>query len=108
MHGRGADGRDLRGLLLTGVVMALPQLAQLFQIPAAWTTSRLGARRAAIVLVALQRQVALPLAALPWLPLPASVSRAVLVVVRAARSVLPGRFVRRVFRHPASGDAGPS
>ena len=74
--------------LLTGVVMALPQMAQLFQLPAAWATSRLGARRAAIVLVALQRQVALPLAALPWLALPAGASRAVLVVVTALAAIL--------------------
>jgi len=73
---------------LIGVVAALPQMAQLLQIPAAWTTSRLGSRRAAIVLVAAQRQVALPLAALPWLPLSAGAGRAILVVVTALAAIL--------------------
>jgi MFS family permease len=52
---------------LTGLVVALPQMAQLVQIPAAWSTARLGHRRAAVALVAASRQVMLPLCALPFL-----------------------------------------
>jgi hypothetical protein len=37
--------------LVTGALLSLSQLAQLFQFPAAWTTSWLGHRRACIVLV---------------------------------------------------------
>lgn len=73
---------------LIGLVTALPQMAQVFQLPAAWTTSRLGSRRAAIVLVAIQRQVALPLVALPWLPVPASAGRALLFAVTALAAIL--------------------
>lgn len=76
------------GPLLTGIVMALPQLAQVLQIPAAWSTAIIGHRRAAIVLVALQRQAALPLAVLPFLPLPDAVRQTVLVVVAALAAVL--------------------
>ena len=48
--------------LLTGLVVALPQMAQLFQLPAAWSTALFGRRRAAVALVAVSRQVMLPLA----------------------------------------------
>lgn len=76
------------GPLLTGVVMVLPQVAQLFQIPAAWTTSRLGSRRAAILLVSLQRQVTLPLIVLPFLHVPKAASQAVLFSVTTLAAVL--------------------
>jgi MFS family permease len=52
---------------LTGLVVALPQMAQLIQLPAAWSTAALGRRRAAVLLVAISRQVMLPLALLPFL-----------------------------------------
>ena len=42
--------------LLVGVIASLPQLAQLVQIPAAWTTSLLGHRRACLWMVGLSRQ----------------------------------------------------
>jgi MFS family permease len=76
------------GPLLIGLVMALPQIAQLFQLPAAWTTSRLGSRRAAVVLVAVQRQVTLPLVMLPFLHLPSAMSQAVLLGVTALSAIL--------------------
>ncbi len=76
------------GPLLTGVIMALPQMAQLFQIPAAWTTSRLGSRRAAIVLVSIQRQITLPLIALPYLHLPKVASQGMLLTLTALAAVL--------------------
>jgi MFS family permease len=76
------------GPLLTGAVMALPQMAQLFQVPAAWTTSRLGSRRAAIWLVAAQRQVTLPLVLLPCLHLSNKASQGTLVAVTALATIL--------------------
>lgn len=74
--------------LLTGLVVALPQLAQLFQIPAAWTTALAGHRRACVVLVGASRQVLLPLAVLPFLPLAPDAQQAVLVAVAALSAVL--------------------
>ncbi len=76
------------GPLLTGLVMALPQMAQLLQLPAAWTTSHFGSRRVAIVLVAAQRQVGLPLMALPFLPISVDTQRSVLVTVALLAAVL--------------------
>jgi MFS family permease len=76
------------GALLTGIVVALPQMAQLFQIPAAWTTSWLGHRRAAVALVVASRQVMLPLAALPFLKLSEAAAQGVLFAVAAAAAVL--------------------
>jgi len=71
-----------------GLVLALSQLAQLFQIPAAWTTSLLGRRRACIALVGLSRQAMLPLCALPFLPLSDASRQGVLIGVAALSSVL--------------------
>lgn len=51
-----------------GLIVALPQLAQLVQLPAAWITSRAGSRRTAIWAVGLSRQSLLLLCALPWTP----------------------------------------
>jgi MFS family permease len=76
------------GPLLTGVVVALPQMAALFQIPAAWSTSWLGHRRAAVALVVASRQVMLPLVALPFLSLTEGAAQAVLFSVAAAAAVL--------------------
>jgi MFS family permease len=76
------------GPLLTGLVMALPQLAQVLQIPAAWTTSRFGSRRVAIWLVAAQRQIGLPLCALPFLNLSIHVQQTVLVTVALLAALL--------------------
>ena len=57
------------GTLLTGVIVALPQLAQIVQIPGAWTTAWLGHRRACVWFVGASRLVSLPLALLPlWRP----------------------------------------
>ncbi len=76
------------GPLLTGIVVALPQMAQLFQIPAAWSTSWLGHRRAAVTLVAASRQVVLPLCALPFLPVGDATKRAILLGVASLAAVL--------------------
>src|SRR5437773_3764056 len=49
------------GALLAGVLVVLPQIAQLFHVPAAWTTARLGHRRATLLLVGAARQAYWPL-----------------------------------------------
>ncbi len=74
--------------LLTGLVVALPQMAQLFQLPAAWTTSVFGRRRAAVVLVATSRQVMLPLLAIPLLAPSERTGQALLLAVAALSAVL--------------------
>jgi MFS family permease len=68
------------GVALLG---AMPFLAQLMQLPGAWLTTRLGARRAAVLTVAVSRQAFLPLVVLPFLPLSPEAKRAVLVAVAA-------------------------
>jgi MFS family permease len=76
------------GPFLTGLVVALPQMAQLVQIPAAWSTGWLGHRRAAVGLVTASRQVLLPLAFLPFLGLSERAGQALLLAVAAATAVL--------------------
>jgi MFS family permease len=71
------------GALLAGVLAVLPQIAQLLHVPAAWTTARLGHRRAAIVLVGASRQLPWALVALPFLPLGPVGRRFVLIAVVA-------------------------
>jgi MFS family permease len=73
---------------MIGILGALPFLAQVFQLPGAWLTSRLGARRTALVSVALSRQAFLPLALLPWLPVDGAGKRALLVACCAAHHAL--------------------
>ena len=72
---------------LIGILGAMPFLAQLFQLPGAWLTSRLGARRSALWTVALSRQSFLPLVALPWVS-DAATARAVLVLCCGAHHAL--------------------
>lgn len=55
--------------LLLGVLAALPFFAQFVQFPAAWLTSRLGHKRAAVWTLTCARQVLWALVALPFLPL---------------------------------------
>jgi MFS family permease len=74
--------------LVTGLVLALSQLAQLFQLPAAWTTQLLGRRRACILLVGASRQVTLPLVALPFLPISDAGRQGVLLAVAGLSAVL--------------------
>ena len=74
--------------LEVGLVGALPSLAALVHVPAAWLTSTLGRRRVAIATVALSRQVFLPLALLPLFPAGPAAQRAVLLAVAAASAVL--------------------
>jgi hypothetical protein len=76
------------GALLAGVLVVLPQIAQLCHVPAAWTTARLGHRRAAILLVGASRQAYWPLVLLPFLPLGTDARRAVLIAVVSVAGVL--------------------
>jgi MFS family permease len=71
-----------------GLVVALPQMAQLLQVPAAWSTAVLGHRRACLLLVTASRFVPLPLALLPFLPVGASTAQWFLIGVSAAAAVL--------------------
>jgi MFS family permease len=74
--------------LLIGLVAALPQLAQLVQLPAAVTTHLLGHRRACLWMVGLSRQALLPMVVLPFLPLPDPTRQGVLLAVAALSAVL--------------------
>jgi MFS family permease len=74
--------------LEVALVGALPQLAQLVQLPAAWMTALIGRRRAALWAVGLSRQAILPLALVPLLsPSPAG-ARALLLAVAAVGAAL--------------------
>ena len=77
--------------LITGIVVALPQMAQLFQLPAAWSTALIGRRRAAVTLVAASRQMMLPLAVLPLFAPSERTAQTVLLVVAALSAVLGAR-----------------
>jgi MFS family permease len=74
--------------LEVGLVGALPQLATLVQLPAAWVTAALGRRRVALVSITLSRQVLLVLAVLPFVAAPAEAARAVLLAVAALSAAL--------------------
>jgi MFS family permease len=74
--------------LEVGLLGALPQLAQLAQLPSAWVTALLGRRRVAIAAVGLSRQALLPLAVLPLLGLSQGASRSLLLAVALASAVL--------------------
>jgi MFS family permease len=74
--------------LEVGALAALPQLAQLVQLPSAWVTAAFGRRRVAIVAVALSRQALLPLAFAPLLALGPPEARALLLGVAACAAVL--------------------
>jgi MFS family permease len=76
------------GALFTGLLVALPQIAQLLHIPGAWTTRRFGHRRACLWLVGSSRQVGLLLAALPFLPIGDGGRRVVLLGVAALAAAL--------------------
>ncbi len=74
--------------LYTGLLVALPQIAQVLHVPGAWTTALLGHRRACLWLVGASRQVLLPLATLPFLPLDDAHRRTVLLAVAGLAAVL--------------------
>jgi len=74
--------------LEVGLVGALPQLAQVVQLPAAWATALHGRRRVAIAAVTLSRQALLPLAFLPFLGLGPAPARAVVLAVASLSAAL--------------------
>jgi MFS family permease len=67
----------------TGLVAAIPQLAQVAQVPAAWASALAGRRRVALATIAVSRQAFLPLAALPLLSASPATARTLLVVAAA-------------------------
>lgn len=73
---------------LIGLLGAMPFCSQLIHLPGAWITRRLGHRNAALTFVALSRQVVLPLALLPFLPLGLHGRQVVLLVVAALAAAL--------------------
>jgi len=74
--------------LEVGLLAALPQLAQLLQLPGAWITALAGRRRVALAAVTLSRQALLPLALLPFVPAGEEVKRTLLFAVAALSAAL--------------------
>lgn len=74
--------------VLMGALWGLPHFGQILQLPASWVTSRFGRRRVTILAHGLARQITLPIAALPFLPLDTETKRAVLVALFGAASLL--------------------
>ncbi len=72
---------------LLGLLVALPQLAQCVQVPAAWVTSRAGSRRTALWAVGLSRQSLLLLTPLPWLKTGAQ-QEVLLLTIASASAIL--------------------
>lgn len=73
---------------LIGLLGALPFSAQFVQLPASWITRRLGSKRAALWTIGIGRQCVLPLAALPWLPIPLAGKQAIFLCCTFATSAL--------------------
>jgi MFS family permease len=73
---------------LVALLGALPFAAHLFQLPGAFATSRFGHRRVALVTIAIARQLFLPLALLPWLPISDDGARRLLLVLAFAHHAL--------------------
>ena len=73
---------------LIGLLGALPFASQLVHLPGAFITGRLGHRRAALLFVALSRQIVLPLALLPFLPISQAARQAALLVVAGLAAAL--------------------
>lgn len=73
--------------LVVGLLVSAPSIAQVFQLPAAYLTARLGRRRLAIAAVGASRLVILPLALLPLLPLGAGERLAMLIAVTMSSAI---------------------
>jgi hypothetical protein len=71
-----------------GLLAALPHVLQALHVPAAWATSRLGARRVARVSWLAARQLHLALAAIPWLGASVPTQRVLLLSVAGASAGL--------------------
>lgn len=76
------------GVALIGFLGALPFLAQVLQLPAARLVDRFGARRVALMSIAVARQSFLPLVALPFVHLGPAAGRALLVAAAALQGGL--------------------
>src|SRR6266851_4290065 len=74
--------------VLVGVLGALPFAAQVVQVPSAWLTRVRGSRRTALWTIGVARQLPLVLVILPWLPVPETAQRTILLAVAAASSLL--------------------
>jgi MFS family permease len=71
-----------------GLLTALPMAAQVLQLPAAWLTQRLGAKRLAVASIGTSRLVWLPMLALPFAGLSDASALAVFVVVVTVAGLL--------------------
>jgi MFS family permease len=80
---------------LIGVLGAMPRLAQLVQLPAAWLTSRFGARRVSIFGLFIARQFSWAFVLLPLLPLSPAAQCPLLLALFAIK------LVPRVIGHNA-------
>ncbi|MBS2029471.1 MAG: MFS transporter [Deltaproteobacteria bacterium] len=76
------------GPLLFAVVGALPSLAQLAQLPAAWLVTRRGARHTTVAAVTIARFLPLLLAPLPFLPVAPATQKAIFVCIVAVSAIL--------------------
>jgi MFS family permease len=74
--------------LLLAALWSVPQLSQLFMLPAAWVTTAFGRKRVAVAAQALARQITLPLAVLPLFDFTIEVKRTALLVLLSISSVL--------------------
>jgi MFS family permease len=71
-----------------GLLAALPVAAQAVQLPAAWLTQRLGAKRLAVGAIGASRLVWVPLIVLPFLHLAPSAALAVFITVVTLAGIL--------------------
>src|SRR5216684_1833057 len=72
----------------SAVRRSLPISAQVVQVPSAWLTRVHGSRRTALWAIGVARQLPLVLVILPWLPVPETAQRTILLAVAAASSLL--------------------
>ncbi|MFT3769249.1 MAG: hypothetical protein QM820_27740 [Minicystis sp.] len=73
---------------MLGLLAAMPFLAQLMQVPAAYLTSMLGVKRSTIAGVAVSRQVYFALVFVPFLPISNHARCGILVTVAALAAML--------------------
>ena len=73
---------------IIGLLGALPLAAQVVQIPAAWLTQRLGAKRLAIIAIGASRLIWLPLVVLPFLHLSLPAGLAIFIAVIGIAAIL--------------------
>lgn len=74
--------------LTVALVVALPQVATIAQLPGAWAVSIFGRKRVAIVTLCLSRQLILPLALVPFLDLRPALAKGLLLLLSSLASLL--------------------